>query len=210
MAWSTPNPAHAHREPPKPVKFIIGGRAVEIPRRVDGLYHLDSNRINSKQGLVNINRMEKWKEDGVILMELSVTAHRECATTPKSRRAQKANEYIYAYPADWQRDMPLLGRIERIIFPNGGAKDINQRRDVLIVYTASHYNAILVTADGKSKKQPRGILGSQADLQAIGVRVMSDAETVQRIEAHIADRDKTMRLLCQRYGQPLPDWVGKD
>jgi hypothetical protein len=190
-------------------KLQVGGRVVQISRCVNQLFHLDTNRINSKQGLLNINRLEKWQKDGVILMELSSTARDECTTDPGSKRTEKANEYLYAIPADRARDQKLLEQIGNIIFP-GGPKSDDQKKDALIVYTAAYYNAILVTADGNSKKQPRGILGSQADLRAIGVRVMTDEEAVRHVEALVADRDAPIRLVCTRTGQPLPDWVGKD
>jgi predicted nucleic acid-binding protein len=192
------------------IAFAIGGRAVKIHRRVEGLFHLDANRINSKQQLPTINRMENWWTNGVIMMELSVTAHKECSTDIRSRRAAKANEYIYAIPADWRRDLPLLAEIERIIFPDGTKTD-NQRRDVMIVYTAAHYNAILVTDDGESKRQPRGLLGSRADLWTKKkIRVMSDEEAIQHVETLIDDRDRTITGLCQSHGKPLPPWVGAD
>ena len=59
--------------------------------------------------------------------------------------------------------------IARIVFLNG-VKTISQENDVKILLTAFLCRAILVTSDGVSKSQPRGILGSKADLAKIGVR----------------------------------------
>ena len=68
--------------------------------------------------------------------------------------------------------------IARIVFPNG-VKTISQENDVKILLTAFLCRAILVTSDGASKSQPRGILGSKANLAKIGVRVMTPNEALE-------------------------------
>lgn len=68
----------------------------------------------------------------------------------------------------------------------------------------------LITDDGGSKSQPRGILGSREELAKIGVEVLRDYEAVERVRGRIAIRDKNARYMSERTDLPLPEWVGKD
>lgn len=42
-------------------------------------FHLDSNRINARGGLLAVTQLERWHGDGVIDLELSEVAHDEVA-----------------------------------------------------------------------------------------------------------------------------------
>jgi len=68
--------------------------------------------------------------------------------------------------------------IARIVFLIG-VKTTSQKNDVEILLTAFMCGATLVTSDGASKTQPRGILGSKAELTKIGVRVMTPNEGLE-------------------------------
>jgi hypothetical protein len=69
---------------------------------------------------------------------------------------------------------------------------------------------VLVTRDGASKTQPRGILGAAPDIAKLGVTIMSDVEAVSFIRHEVARRDHYAPILAKRFGNAVPDWVGKD
>ena len=94
------------------------------------------------------------------------------------------------------------------MFPDG-VKDENQRNDVIIVCEAIKYNAILVTNDGGSKKQPGGILGNAHKLKNY-VQIMRDTEAVDFINSKITHRDEINRKVAEHTGEALPEWTGKD
>lgn len=174
-------------------------------------FQLDTNRINSKQSIANMNRLERWRDDEVIELMLSEVASDEARAGNNPRRTRKALGYIYSMTmATTQGETEELRQIEQILFPNGAA-DQNQRNDVEIVFNAAKYRRILVTGDGASKTQPGGILGSRAVLeQQFGVRIMTDAEAVAHVEEAIRERDKFAKLVSDMTGEPLPSWVGND
>ena len=99
-------------------------------------------------------------------------------------------------------------KIENAIFP-GGTKNQSQHNDVMVVYEAAHWNAILVTRDGASKSQPGGILGNRDKLRGL-VQIMSDTEAVDFICLKITERDNFNSLVSKKTGQPLPAWTGQD
>ena len=39
--------------------------------------HIDTNLINARQKLADVNQLEKWCDDEVILINMSATAHGE-------------------------------------------------------------------------------------------------------------------------------------
>lgn len=47
------------------------------PRMLTPVLQIDSNLINARQKLDSVNQLEKWKDDGVILINISATAHQE-------------------------------------------------------------------------------------------------------------------------------------
>ena len=108
-----------------------------------------------------------------------------------------------------QLDEETFAEIESILFPRG-ISDVSEQRDVEIVFNAKKYECILVTADGGSGSQRRGILGSREELEALGIEVMADHEAVERVRKGIERRDKRARAEARRAGVPLPSWVGND
>jgi hypothetical protein len=79
------------------------------------------------------------------------------------------------------------------------------------VFTARKYFRILITADGDSITQPRGILGCADDLfDILGIQVMRDFQAVNLINEEIIKRDKHALKWSLLTGKSLPDWVGKD
>jgi len=175
-------------------------------RYIGRCFWLDTNRINASGRLPNVTQLERWRDDGVITLELSEVAQTEAMAGGNPQRSLKALTHV-----TWGTtvDAELAQRIETILFPNG-ARNQNKRNDVLMVAMAMNCNACLVTADGASRTQPHGILGSRAALASLGVQVMTDDEAVAHVRDRIAVRDKVARYKAQKLGVPLPEWVGKD
>lgn len=173
-------------------------------------FHIDANRINSRRELEHMNRVEKWADDDVIFLEMSQAAQKEAVAGGDPQREQKA----YSYGATESslsspHERRLWREIEKILFP-AGTTTASQRQDVEIVFNAIKYDAILITDDGASKKQPGGILGNRDRLRRLGVVVMRDEEAVRMVEALIRKRDDLAMKLSQEMGEVLPSWVGKD
>ena len=173
-------------------------------------FQIDTNRINSRGGLHSMNQLERWREDGVIMMDMSEVAQEEAIAGGSESRAEKARVNIFSMTlAETPREQEQIRQIESILFPEG-AEDQNQRNDVEIVFNALKYHRILVTADGGSKSQPGGMLGRRKELSAMNVQMMRDHEAVEYTRDEIQRRDDLAREIAAHTGQPVPDWVGKD
>ncbi len=183
--------------------MIIPGRSVRITIQID------TNRINARKKSEWMNQLEKWHEDEVIILEMSLVAHKEACAGSDLRR-KKAIGYIYSETcARTTEEQDLLGKIESILFPIG-AKTENGKNDIEIVFNSWKYADLLVTDDGGSKRQPGGILGNAKALAEIGIIVMRDCEAVDYIKNLIKKRDENTIKICENGGYPIPDWVGKD
>jgi len=184
---------------------------IEMQRRMlyTPIFHIDTNLINSRGKLEAMNRLEKWAENEVILVNMSGVSFMEARAGGDLQRTKKALSHIFTMtdeaidPHD-----PLYQKIEQALFP-GGAKGDNQRNDIKIVYEAAKYAAILVTRDGGSKTQPGGILGNRDKLRG-HVQIKTDSEAVAFVEKHIAERDAFNRRVASEIGGELPPWTGKD
>lgn len=184
--------------------------SIDQDRFVNLALHVDTNRINARTALPNMNQLERWRDDGVILMQMSNTAREEAVAGGNAARAKKASSYIFTMTMNLiDEERRLLENIEAALFP-AGASDANERNDVEIVFNAKKYCAILVTADGGSKRQPGGILGNRDALGRLGITVMSDDEAVEYVREKIRQRDRLMIERCDWEGRPLPAWVGND
>jgi hypothetical protein len=173
------------------------------------IFHIDSNRINARGKLDAMNRLERWKDDGVILINMSGVSFKEALGGNNPTRTKKAFEHIFTTTdVSVDTNNPTYKRIETAIFP-GGAADRNEENDVKIVYEAAYYHAILVTGDGNSRRQPRGILGGRESLRDL-VQIMTDIEALEFIKTRIAKRDYYVRIEAVESGFPLPEWVGRD
>ena len=184
--------------------------AIDMKRRM--LYipvlHIDTNLINARQKLDAVNQLERWAENGVILINMSLTAHDEARAGNNQQRTRKANQQIYTVTEPIASDDPLFKQVEAVLFPDG-AEGENQKNDVRIVCEAAKYAAILVTGDGGSKAQPGGILGNRDELTG-PVRILSPDEAVAFVTGKICDRDDFNRRLAREFGGELPPWTGKD
>ena len=184
---------------------------MNIPERYVFLdFIIDTNRINACTRLKNMNILERWKDDGVISLEMPEAAQKEVVQSGNVNRTDKARSYVgFIAGSD---DSPFVKRnnIEKILCPFG-IQNSNQRNDVEIVFTAGkQVGWILITDDGDSKSQPAGILGNKDALAVIGIQVMRDHEAVEIIQRKIIDRDEHAKRIAHMEGKPLPGWVGKD
>jgi hypothetical protein len=182
----------------------------EETRYVHLLFALDTNRINSKQQLHSMNRLEEWRRRGVIDIELPETVAVEAAAGNNPGRTKKVRSYVHTLNmVETSQERPSRQTIEQAIFP-AGTRTPSERNDVEIVLNASRYGATLVTADGASARQPGGILGARRRLIELGIRVVTDEEACDMVRQRISARDERARYEAQTTGVPLPDWVGKD
>lgn len=181
-------------------------------RRSVGLaFHIDTNRINSRQKLPYMNLLEKWGDNGIIRLEKSEVTFNEAFYGENKKRKNKTMKGFYSRTySDTPEEMEIIKNIEKILFPNG-AKNTNEKNDIEIVFNAKKYFCILITNDGDSKSQPKGILGN-ADIlkEKIGVEVMTDKEAVELVIKKIKNRNITFEKISKRNGEPLPKWAKDD
>jgi hypothetical protein len=175
------------------------------------MFHIDTNRINARQNLECMNRLERWAENDVIMLEMAEVTQKEAMAGGDAQRTAKALQSIFSETlASTPQERKMIMGIEQILFPEG-ADDQNKRNDVEIVFNAAKYCRTLITADGGSKAQPGGILGNAAALKkAVGVEILSDAEAVKLIEQRIRARDDRCRKRFELERTPISEWVGQD
>ena len=112
-----------------------------------------------------MNLIEKWHERGVIELRIPSDAQTEAEAGHSPSRTQKGRSYLAWVPLiTTAAERGMLESIQQILC---GSKPMSQsdQRDALIVFTAAKYHGILVTADGASNSQPRGILGAASELR---------------------------------------------
>lgn len=183
---------------------------LRLDRHVWLNFHIDTNRINSRRKLAHMNRIEKWADDDVIFLEMSQVAQDEAVASGDPERKYKA----YAYGATETllispHERRLWREIEKILSP-AGTRAASEKQDVEIVFNAIKYDAILITDDGDSKRQPGGILGNRERLKRLGLVAMRDEEVVKMVEELIRKRDRLAKRLSQEMDEVLPSWVGMD
>jgi len=181
-----------------------------IDRCVYKRFQIDTNRINARQAILELNLLEQWSRDKVIELFISEVAYEEAldGNDPR-RRAKTMRHYFSGTAITTPEEQERMREIEQAVFPDG-AKTQSERNDVEILFNADKYHAILVTADGGSKTQPRGILGSRDPLAALGIEVVTSEEAVAIVRRSIAARDQRIREGCSLFGVSLPEWIGKD
>lgn len=154
------------------------------------LFHLDTNSVNARQANAELNELENLAALGCIDIDFSETAYGE-ASHGNGKRAHKAEEFTWSgLSGQAEFEEYRRNEIASIVFPYGCLAD-RQKKDVEVILTASMCDAILITTDGASKSQPRGILGSKADLAAIGIRVMTPSEALDLANNHSHSHGET-------------------
>jgi hypothetical protein len=164
---------------------------------------IDTNRIKAHQRLESMNRLERWRENGVILLIMTDVSQAEAMAGSNPGRSRKATRFIYAISSIGNPEFHEIERqVETILFP-GGARNQNQRNDVRIVCAALAHQSPLITNDGV-------ILRSPDRLRSLGAAVLSDGEAIAEVEECIATRDEYARRAQEETGERVPDWVGQD
>jgi hypothetical protein len=183
---------------------------IESDRDVGVRIMIDTNKINSRGRDADMNQLEAWGHTGVIDIVLSETAHEEATADHDPRRVAKANGHVISESlARTTEECRILAAIAQKMFPSI-VLNRNQENDVEIVFNSWKYGAILVTNDGDSRSQPRGILGSRAELEKLAIRVMRPSEAVTEVRRKIAVRDSIARQSAESDGRAPPAWVGND
>lgn len=188
----------------QPTDRVTSATPMTMRSRETYLYfQIDTNRINSRETLAAMNRLERWRRDGVIGLMMSDVAHAEAKAGGDARRSRKAVGYIYSLSFEDEPDaQEAQARIAAILFPQGcrTPADVN---DVRICHNALRYQYILITADGAIHRKREA-------LAQLGLRVMTDGEAVGLVERAIRERDAEARDDAAATGTPVPSWVGTD
>jgi hypothetical protein len=174
-------------------------------------FFIDTNMINAREKLAPMNTLEKWSKNDVIDLRMPENAQLEAEAGHCNRRARKAWSYIAPLPLiTTAEEKAKLSLIEKILWDEKPMSQSDQC-DALIVFTAVKYAGVLITADGGSKSQPRGMLGAAAELrQCVGAQIISAADAVEMVRKDILARDKFARRFCAQRKLKLPHWVGAD
>lgn len=141
-------------------------------------FAIDTNSINAKQSIPAMNLLETWRDRELLNIHMLETSHQEAKQGGSRLRTSKANSLIFArrFPPS-EKEHEEMRAIEMAIFPSG-ARSTPERNDVDIVFQAKRYSYPLITLDGSSKRQPRGILGSREALGELGITVLTPDEAV--------------------------------
>jgi hypothetical protein len=182
----------------------------EEERFVHVMLMLDTNCINARGADADLNQIERWQADGVVHVIMSVHSSSEARAGRNALRSAKALDYVYSYVgAGIDDEYSTKESIGNVLFPAGARTDA-ERNDIEIVFHALKYQAILVTNDGDSKRQPGGILGHRDMLARLGVTVMRPGEVVADVRDKIEARDQRARHSAEWQGNRVPSWVGQD
>lgn len=188
---------------------------VDMQRRLlyTPVFHLDANLINAKQKLEAVNQLEKWRDDDVICLAMAGIAHTEAqagaGANAEARKSKAASHIFTVNDAGEAEEDDAYAQVEKVLW--GEAADDNQANDVEVVCEAIKWHAILVTNDGDSKSQPRGILGNREKLyRQFGVLIHRPEEAVEFIRGKITERDQFNAQVAALTGQPVPAWMGQD
>jgi len=141
---------------------------------------LDANCCNARQQVPELNELEELRDARRIVLVYAESS-REEAMHGNSPRDKKVDQFSWLEINENGHNQEVWASIEVILFPDG-AKDKNQLCDVRAVYHAERLCWPLITMDGASKSQPKGILGNATGLLEIGVEVISPAEALRRIK----------------------------
>lgn len=173
-------------------------------------YIVDANCVNARKKLPAMNKLEQWATDGLIELLTTQVAQQEMLAGNDAARKKKAYSFIFTESTiTTDSEARHLRELGAILFP-GGPRGQKQRNDAENVFNASKYMAPLITNDGDSKSQPRGILGARTVLADRGIQVLRPEELVAEIEALIASRDECATKMAALLNVEVPEWVGRD
>lgn len=171
---------------------------------------VDTNCVNAKQTIQEMNKLEGWAESDLFLLLTTEVAQKEMATGNNQQRSARAYEFVSARSMmNCSLECEKLKEIGYVLFPDG-VDSVNKSNDVEIVFNAWKYQMHLITNDGASKSQPRGILGSKEQLMYLGISVVTPVEAVKIVEIAIENRDKSAVHWADVTNNSVPEWVGVD
>lgn len=190
-----------------------------IKRELDRIaFYLDTNMINARGKLEYMNKLEKWRDMEIILMDMPKTAFLEAqqGTNNVEERRKKVFNYLWGKTdIISEQQFKVLQSIQEILFPDGILETDpyknNKWNDVDIVFTAKEVGAILISNDGNSRRQAGGILGNKDRLKTeLNIRVMTDKEAYYYVLDQLHIRNKHIEEYCRRTGERLPEWLYSD
>ncbi|OGO81355.1 MAG: hypothetical protein A2Y21_07535 [Clostridiales bacterium GWC2_40_7] len=204
----------------------------DILRSVNASFLIDTNHINVRGKNPYINQLETWYDRNIIILYTPEATFSDLSNEGNSgwskKRKDKARQRPIVYPfinidrvyqdvtdsnndclvPEWEKefDRRVYAEIEEILYIKD---DQNTRNDINIVYSAWESKSILVTNDGASNRQSKGILGNSDKLkEGFNIVIMRDFESVEYVRLLIKKRDE-----CILHGlkeHDLLGWVGKD
>jgi len=202
-------------DPPPPPRSAAPDFKIDMQRR--SLYtpefHLDANLINARQKDDAVNQLERWRDDGVIGLVMAGVAHAEAqagtGVNAVARKRKAASHIFTIHEVGAPKEDDTYAKVENILW--GKAADDNQANDVEVVCEAIRWHAILVTNDGDSKEQPKGILGNRVRLrEQFAAVIYRPKEAVAFIRSKLAERDDFNAQVSKVTGTAMPDWTGRD
>ena len=147
------------------------------------VFQMDTNLLNAKQRLPDVNQLEYWYDNGIIILIWSEVAQNEAKNTNKINLLKKADTHIYTINDEQDGADSISEKIKiqiNEIFGINANSTTNEINDAKIVCEAAKYCAILVTNDGASKSQPKGILGRRDQLSKF-VKIVTPQEAVEYV-----------------------------
>jgi len=96
--------------------------AIEMLRRMlyTPVFHIDTNMINARGKLESMNHIEKWAEDGVILVNMSGVSFKEAQAGKNIERTKKALAQIFTLTdGSINFSNELYRKVESVLFPVG-------------------------------------------------------------------------------------------
>ena len=191
--------------------FAFGKPSVNNYPKLIITFHLDSNCINARGLLPEINELEKWEKLGVIEIERPYAIEEELYNdAPNGMRFKKAisSGYLWAKASITTTDEHhQLHAIENIVFPGGASKQ-GEINDLYGLFTARKYYAVFITNDGAGGKA-RGILTRKIELEKIGVVAMSSKEALAFLYKRLSELTYRERKLSKDLGEDEPAWVAE-
>ena len=144
---------------------------------------VDTNLVNAREKNLYMNQLEYWFQNEIIsYIYTDITIEKELKYfRPGYKKATKKGFQILC--SDNYDYLDKVTEFSKIVFKNDyNCLDDNEKNDIDIIYCACNGCRILVTNDGASKKQPRGILGSRKELEEkFGLKIYRDYEIVNYV-----------------------------
>jgi len=84
---------------------------------------IDANLINARGQITQVNKLERWFENGVILINMSSTAQIESQAGNDHRRTRKASQQIFTATSPIQTNDPQFKKVELLLFPRGAQNE---------------------------------------------------------------------------------------